>query len=258
MKRRDFLKARPARRSRSPAAPRAATPSKARVVVIGGGYGGATAAKYMRMWDPAIDVVLVERDAASSRARSATSCSAATRPCRTSAAATTACARHGVQVVRDEVDARSTRRRRGAARARRRRRLRPPDRLARRRLHRSTSSQGYAAAMQAGSVLHAWKAGPQTVALRQPARGDARRRRLRAVHPARAVPLPAGPYERACMVADYFKRAKPHSKILVLDANPDVTSKAGLFKRGVERPLHGHDRVPRQQRARRSTAARAR
>ena len=39
-----------------------ATPSKARVVVIGGGFGGATAAKYIRMWDPRIDVVLVERD----------------------------------------------------------------------------------------------------------------------------------------------------------------------------------------------------
>jgi sulfite dehydrogenase len=42
---------------------------------------------------------------------------------------------------------------------------------------------------------------------------------------------PPGPYERASMVAAYFKQAKPRSKVLVLDANPDVTSKAGLFKR---------------------------
>ena len=42
----------------------APAPSKARVVVIGGGFGGATAAKYIRLWDPSIDVVLVERDAA--------------------------------------------------------------------------------------------------------------------------------------------------------------------------------------------------
>jgi sulfite dehydrogenase len=41
---------------------------------------------------------------------------------------------------------------------------------------------------------------------------------------------PPGPYERASVVAAYFKQAKPHSKVLVLDANPDVTSKAGLFK----------------------------
>src|SRR5688572_32566073 len=39
-----------------------ATPSKARVVVVGGGFGGATAAKYIRKWDPSIDVVLVERE----------------------------------------------------------------------------------------------------------------------------------------------------------------------------------------------------
>jgi sulfide dehydrogenase [flavocytochrome c] flavoprotein chain len=41
---------------------------------------------------------------------------------------------------------------------------------------------------------------------------------------------PPGPYERASMVAAYFKQAKPKSKVLVLDANPDVTSKPGLFK----------------------------
>jgi sulfide dehydrogenase [flavocytochrome c] flavoprotein chain len=51
-----------------------------------------------------------------------------------------------------------------------------------------------------------------------------------------AIPLapyrcPPGPYERASVVAAYFKQAKPRSKVLVLDANQDVTSKAGLFKR---------------------------
>ena len=91
--------------------------------------------------------------------------------------------------------------------------------------------QGYEAAMQSGRVLHAWKAGPQTVALR---------RQLEAMPDGGvyilSVPLapyrcPPGPYERASMVAAYFKQAKPRSKVLVLDANPDVTSKAGLFKR---------------------------
>jgi sulfite dehydrogenase len=41
---------------------------------------------------------------------------------------------------------------------------------------------------------------------------------------------PPGPYERVCQVADYFKRAKPKSKIIVLDSNPDILSKAGLFR----------------------------
>src|SRR6266850_3771821 len=60
MKRRDFLKLAGAV---SLAGCASAVPSKARVVVIGGGFGGATAAKYIRMWDPSIDVVLVEREA---------------------------------------------------------------------------------------------------------------------------------------------------------------------------------------------------
>jgi NADPH-dependent 2,4-dienoyl-CoA reductase/sulfur reductase-like enzyme len=90
--------------------------------------------------------------------------------------------------------------------------------------------QGYEAAMNAGRVLHAWKAGPQTLALRE----QLTQMRDGGVY-ILSVPLapyrcPPGPYERASMVAAYFKQAKPRSKVLVLDANPDVTSKAGLFK----------------------------
>jgi len=68
-------------------------------------------------------------------------------------------------------------------------------------------------------VLHAWKAGAQTVALRKqlealPDGG------VYALHiPKAAVPrCPPGPYERAAQVASYFKLAKPRSKVLALDA----------------------------------------
>ena len=57
---------------------------------------------------------------------------------------------------------------------------------------------------------------------------------------------PPGPYERASVVAAYFKQAKPRSKVLVLDANPDVTSKAGLFKAAWKDLYPGHHRIPRQ------------
>jgi sulfide dehydrogenase [flavocytochrome c] flavoprotein subunit len=60
MKRRDFLKLAGAVSVAGCATP---APSKARVVVVGGGFGGATAAKYIRLWDPSLDVVLVEREA---------------------------------------------------------------------------------------------------------------------------------------------------------------------------------------------------
>jgi NADPH-dependent 2,4-dienoyl-CoA reductase/sulfur reductase-like enzyme len=80
-------------------------------------------------------------------------------------------------------------------------------------------------------VLHAWKAGAQTAALRK---------QLEAMPDggvyALSIPLapyrcPPGPYERACQVASYFSKAKPKSKVLILDANEDVTSKAALFKK---------------------------
>ena len=105
-------------------------------------------------------------------------------------------------------------------------------------------------------VLHAWKAGPQTVALR---------RQLEAMRDGGvyvlSIPLapyrcPPGPYERACQVAAYFKQAKPRSKVLMLDANPDVTSKGGAVQGGLERALHGHHRVPRQREGGRRRRAR--
>ena len=78
-------------------------------------------------------------------------------------------------------------------------------------------------------ILHAWKAGPQTVELR---------RQLEAMPdggvyvlsiPKAPYRCPPGPYERVCQVASYLKVAKPRSKIIVLDANPDIQSKKGLF-----------------------------
>ena len=88
--------------------------------------------------------------------------------------------------------------------------------------------EGLAAAGEA--VLHAWKAGPQTVELA---------RRLRAMPdggvfvltvPPVAYRCPPGPYERICQVALYLKRNKPRAKLIVLDANQNIVSKTGLFR----------------------------
>src|SRR4051812_49463186 len=46
------------------AANRAGAQAKGRVVVIGGGYGGATVARYLRLWEPSIEVDLIEREPA--------------------------------------------------------------------------------------------------------------------------------------------------------------------------------------------------
>ncbi|MDH4285210.1 MAG: NAD(P)/FAD-dependent oxidoreductase, partial [Gallionellaceae bacterium] len=78
-------------------------------------------------------------------------------------------------------------------------------------------------------VLHAWKAGPQTVALRKQLEAMADGGVVAISIPKAPYRCPPGPYERACQVAAYLKKHKPKSKVLILDANEDVTSKKGLF-----------------------------
>lgn len=79
------------------------------------------------------------------------------------------------------------------------------------------------------TILHAWQAGPQTEQLRQ---------QLAAMKPGQTfvmtIPLkpyrcPPGPYERACVVADYLKRNRPGSRVLVFDANSGITAEAENF-----------------------------
>jgi NADPH-dependent 2,4-dienoyl-CoA reductase/sulfur reductase-like enzyme len=207
-------------------------PSKAKVVVIGGGYGGATAAKYVRLLsDYQIDVVLVEPN------ESFVSCPISNLVIggsKTLADITTPYdslrRKHGVIHARDvvtQIDA-----------AKKTVTLGGGQTLAYDKLIVSpgidltwSSIEGLQAANAAGQILHAWKAGPETVALR---------RQLEALPDggvyALTIPLapyrcPPGPYERASQVASYFKNAKPKSKVLILDANPDVTSKGALFKK---------------------------
>ncbi|MGH8674983.1 MAG: NAD(P)/FAD-dependent oxidoreductase [Burkholderiales bacterium] len=228
MKRRDFLKLGGAAAALS-AVGCATTAPKGRAVVIGGGFGGATAAKYIRSWDPAIEVVLVERESAFVSCPISNLVLAGYSTMQEIGHAYDGLRRHGVQVVQDEavaVDA-----------AKRTVRLARGGDLAYDRLVVSPGIDftfgevaGYEAAMATGRVLHAWKAGAQTVALRR----QLEQMKDGGVYvlsiPVAPYRCPPGPYERASMVAAYFKEAKPRSKVLILDANPDVTSKAGLFK----------------------------
>jgi sulfite dehydrogenase len=233
MKRRDFLKV-----SAALALAGCATPggSKARVVVIGGGYGGATAAKYIRMWDPGIEVVMVERADVFTSCPISNLVLGGNRSMQDIRHGYDGLRKRGVQVVRDEATAvdvakKTVKLARGADLRYDRLVVSPAvDFL-------FDEVQGYAASQ--ATVLHAWKAGEQTIALRQ---------QLEAMKdggvyvlsiPVAPYRCPPGPYERACQVAHYFKRAKPRSKIVLLDANPDVTSKGPLFKRAWEELYKG-------------------
>ena len=227
MKRRDFLKLAGAVSLAGCATP---VPSKARVVVIGGGFGGATAAKYIRLWDPSIDVVLVERESAFVSCPISNLVLGGFTGMQEITHGYDALRRHGVQVVRDEVvaidaDKRSVR-------------LAGGNNLGYERLVVSPGIdfmfgdiEGYAAGMAAGRVLHAWKAGEQTAALRSALEAMPDGGVYLLSVPTAPYRCPPGPYERISMIAAYFKASKPRSKVLVLDANPDVTSKGPLFKR---------------------------
>lgn len=207
-------------------------PSKARVLVVGGGYGGATAAKYVRLLsDYQIEVVLVEPNSAF------VSCPISNLVLgghRTIAEITTPydnlVRRHGVRLVRDTV-ARVDPAKKVAV-------LASGPVIAYDKLILSPgidlmfdSIQGLKAAHDAGQILQAWKAGPETVALRRQLEAMPDGGVFAMTVPEAPYRCPPGPYERVCQVADYFKRAKPRSKVLLLDANPDVTSKGPLFKK---------------------------
>jgi len=230
MKRRDFLGFAAAGSLAGLAGCAANAPSKARVVVVGGGFGGATAAKYIRMWDPKIDVVLVERDPSFVSCPISNLVLAGFTGMEDITRSIDGLERYGVRVVHDEVTAidaakKSVRLARGGEIGYERLVVSPGIDFT------FGEVQGFEQAMQSGRVLHAWKAGAQTVALRQ----QLEQMRDGGVY-VLSIPLapyrcPPGPYERASVVAAYFKQAKPRSKVLVLDANPDVSSKGPLFKR---------------------------
>lgn len=204
--------------------------AKARVVVIGGGYGGATAAKHLRLLDPSIEVTLVEPNEAFVSCPISNMVLGGFRTIADITTPYTGLERHGVKVVRDTATMIDPERRLvGLARGG----TLPYDR--------AIVSPGIdfmwealpsmASAEAQAKVLHAWKAGPQTQQLR---------RQLEAMPDGGVyvlqIPLapyrcPPGPYERACQVAAYFKAVKPKSKVLVLDENADVTSKGALFKK---------------------------
>jgi sulfide dehydrogenase [flavocytochrome c] flavoprotein subunit len=202
--------------------------SAGRVVVVGGGYGGATAARYIKQWAPEIDVTLVERNETFVSCPISNMVLGGNTQMGNITMGYGGLRGRGVRVVRGEavaVDA-----------AGRQVRLADGTSLAYDRVivapgidFMYDTIPGLRSADAQARVLHAWKAGPQTVALRKQLEAM-RDGGVFVFHiPMAPYRCPPGPYERVCQVADYFKRAKPRSKIIVLDSNPDITSKKGLF-----------------------------
>ena len=208
-----------------------ATPSKpiGRVIVIGGGFGGATAAKYLRMWgEGAIEVFLIERNAEFISCPASNLVLGGSRTMGDITRSYAGLRNHGVHVIRDEVTAINVEKKRVSLG-----RIQdlPYDRLIASPgidfMHDSIEAYGPEAQK---TILHAWKAGPETVALRQQLEAMRDGGVYVLAVPRAPYRCPPGPYERACQVAWYFKQAKPRSKVIILDANEDVVSKGALFK----------------------------
>lgn len=209
-----------------------AVPSKAKVVVIGGGYGGATTAKYVRLLsDYKIDVVLIEPNAAFVSCPISNLVVGGSRQIAdVTSPYTELTRRHGVTLVRDtataiDTAARTVKLAGGATIAYDKLVVSPGVDL------QFGSIEGLQAAHASGQILQAWKAGPETVALRRQLEAMPDGGVYAITIPEAPYRCPPGPYERACQVAWYFKNAKPRSKVLILDANQDVTSKGPLFKK---------------------------
>ncbi len=207
-------------------------PAKARVVVIGGGYGGATAAKYVRLLsDYKIDVVLVEPGEAFVSCPVSNLVLGGSKQMADITMPYAGLSRkHGVTVVKDMargIDAtkKTVSLAGGASIVYDKLVVSPGIELL------FGSIEGLQAAYASGQILQAWKAGSETLALRRQLEAMPDGGVYAITIPEAPYRCPPGPYERACQVAWYFKNAKPRSKVLILDANPDVTSKGALFKK---------------------------
>ncbi len=232
MNRREILKLIAAGAASTTLASCASTPEArkplARVIVIGGGYGGATAARYLRLWGGNhIEVYLIERNTNFISCPLSNLVLGGSRQIDDLTMNYAKLRELGVIVLNDEVVSIDASKKRIS--------LKKIADLDYDRLIVSPGIElmheqitGYSAEAQK-RVLHAWKAGPETVALRE----QLTSMRDGGVYvlsiPKAPYRCPPGPYERASQVAHYFKQAKPRSKVLVLDANEDIVSKKGLF-----------------------------
>lgn len=209
-----------------------ATPS-ARVIVVGGGMAGATVAKYLRLWGSNIEVTLVEPNATY---LSCIMSSLVLTGQRTMAAQSfnykTLASRYGVKVVIDKVT--------GIDPANKRVTLAGGSTLTADRIviAPGIDFDTVPGLSDPNAMPHAWKAGPQTTTLRKQLQAMPTRGTAILTIPPTPYRCPPGPYERACLLADWFKKYKPGAKLLVLDANPDFVAEKDNFSRAFF-DLHG-------------------
>ncbi len=197
-----------------------------KVVVVGGGFGGATVARTLKAIEPKIQVTLVESNATFTACPFSNLVIGGLRQLSAQQFGYDKVRASGVNVVistATAVDAqgKSVRLANGASLPYDRLVLSPGIDINWRGL------PGYDEAA-ASKMPHAWKAGEQTTLLRRQLESMEDGGLVVMAAPANPFRCPPGPYERASLIANYLKTKKPKSKLLVLDAK-DQFSKQGLF-----------------------------
>jgi len=225
--RRDFIEAVAAAASAAVVCAPAIAQGAAQVVIIGGGFAGATCARQLKRFDPKINVTLVETNATFTACPFSNAVVAALRELNAQQFTYERIAGAGVTLAQARATAVEPQMRKVS--------LADGQTLSYDRLVLAPGIDiswdalpGYSEAA-AEQMPHAWKAGDQTLLLR---------RQLEAMEdgglvvisvPANPFRCPPGPYERASLIAHYLKTRKPRSKLIILDAK-DVFSKQRLFQ----------------------------
>ena len=202
-----------------------------RVVIVGGGFGGATAARFLRQFAPSVGVTLVESNPAYVACPYSNEVIAGLRDL-----SAQRFEHKGLDVLQGTAT--------GVDAAARRVTLTDGTVLAYDRLILAPGIDiaydklpGYSEAA-AEIMPHAWKAGAQTALLRRQLEAMPDGGTVVISAPANPYRCPPGPYERASLIAHYLKTRKPKSKLLLLDAK-DAFSKQKLFEAGWARLYPG-------------------
>ena len=200
-----------------------------RVVVVGGGVGGATAARYIRMFDPSIEVTLVEPNQHYYTCFMSNEVLSGERTLDSLKFGYDGLAKQGVKVIQKAATAIDATAKKvtldgGQVLEFDRCVVSPGIEI------KFGSVAGYSEEA-AQKMPHAWKAGPQTELLRKQLEGMKDGGLVVIAAPANPFRCPPGPYERASLIAHYLKQHKPKSKVLILDAK-EKFAKQGLFMEG--------------------------
>jgi len=206
--------------------------AKKKVVIVGGGIGGATAAKYIRMADSSVEVTVIEPNKNYHTCFMSNEVLGGARSMDSIRFGYDGLKGHGVNVVQDTVsaiDAKSQTVKTSGGKSFKYDRCIVSPGVS----FRWDTIEGYDAKV-AETIPHAWKAGPQTATLRKQLEAMKDGGTVAICPPPNPFRCPPGPYERASQIAHYLQQHKPKSKIIILDPKPKF-SKMGLFTAGWEK-----------------------